>query len=219
MGIRELMAKRAAEEIEFGNIVNVGYGIGQKVINYVPKDKLVFFHSESGVLGMGPAAEKGHEDPDIIDSGIVPITLMPGASFSDSPDAFGLIRSGKIDVTVLGTLEVSEKGDLANWSIPGVFVPGMGGAMELAQNVKKVVVVTTHVTKKGEPKLRRECRFPLTVKECVSVVITDFCVIYIENGRFVLKELFEGHTVEEVISTTDAEIIVDKNIKIIKSEQ
>lgn len=132
MGIKEMMAKRAAEEIKNGNVVNLGFGIPQKVINYIPEEMTVFVHAENGILGAGPAAEAGKEDPTVVDSGCVAITAVPGASFFDSADSFGLIRSGKLDITILGALEVAENGDLANWMVPGGKIPGMGGAMDLS---------------------------------------------------------------------------------------
>ncbi len=176
MAVKEMMAKRAAEEIENGNVVNLGFGIPQKVVNYIGSEKTVFFHAENGILGAGPAAKPGEEDPDIVDSGCVPITTVPGASYFDSADSFALVRSGKLDITVLGALEVAENGDLANWMIPGGLVPGMGGAMDLAKKAKKVIALTTHTDKKGNPKLKKECTLPLTAVDCVSLVITDIAV-------------------------------------------
>ena len=219
MAIKDRMAKRAAEEIESGNVVNLGFGIPQKVVNYIPAEKTVFIHAENGILGAGPVAEKGKEDPDIVDSGCVPITTVLGASYFDSADSFGLIRSGKLDITVLGALEVAENGDLANWMIPGGLVPGMGGAMDLAKKAKKVIALTTHTDKKGISKLKEECTIPLTAMGCVSLVITDIAVLKITEWGFLLTELFEGHTVEEVIEKTDAKVMVANDIRIIKYEE
>ncbi len=220
MAIKEMMAKRAAEEIKNGNVVNLGFGIPQKVVNYIPEGMTVFLHAENGILGAGPAAEKGKEDPDIVDSGCVPITAVPGASYFDSADSFGLVRTGKLDITVLGALEVAANGDLANWMVPGGLVPGMGGAMDLAKKAKKVIVITMHTDKSGNSKLRKKCTLPLTADKCVSLIITDIAVMEITpNGEFLLKELFEGHTVEEVIEKTDAPVKVSGEVKIIKSEE
>ena len=218
MAIKEMMAKRAAEEIKNGNVVNLGFGIPQKVINYIPEGITVFLHAENGVLGAGPAPEKGKEDPDLVDSGCAPITAMPGASYFDSADSFGLVRSGKLDITVLGALEVAENGDLANWMVPGGIVPGMGGAMDLAKKAKKVIAVTTHTDKAGNPKLKKRCELPLTADACVSLIITDLGVLAVEKDGFVLKEVFEGHTVEEIIEKTGAAVRVQEPVRIISYE-
>jgi len=139
MAVRDKMAKRAAEEINNGDIVNLGFGIPQLSVQYIPKEKMVFFHAENGVLGSGPAAEKGKEDPDLVDPGCVPITIVPGGSYFDSATSFAIIRGGKLDLSVLGALEVAENGDLANWIVPGAIIPGMGGAMDLAKKARKVI--------------------------------------------------------------------------------
>lgn len=215
MAIREKMAKRAAEEIENGYIVNLGFGIPQLVAGYIPEEKTVFFHAENGVLGAGPVAEKGKEDENLVDAGCTPITVVPGASYFDSADSFALVRSGKLDITILGALEVSEKGDLANWIVPGAIVPGMGGAMDLAKKANKVIVITTHTDKKGNPKIKENCKLPLTADACVSLIITDLAVISVEERGLVLKEIFDTTTVEEVVEKTGAKLIVDESIKTI----
>lgn len=219
LAIKEMMAKRAAEEIQNGNVVNLGFGIPQKVVNYVPKSKIVFFHAENGILGAGPAPAKGDEDPDIVDSGCVPITAVPGASYFDSADSFALVRSGKLDITILGALEIAENGDLANWMVPGGLVPGMGGAMDLARKAKKVIAITMHTDKKGNPKLKKTCTLPLTALNCVSLIITDLGVLEVTGEGFLLKEVFERHTPEEIIEKTGAPVKVAENIKIIRSEE
>ena len=219
MAIKEMMAKRAAEEIKNGDVVNLGFGIPQKVINYIPADKTVFLHAENGILGAGPPPPEGQEDKELIDSGGVPITTVPGASFFDSADSFGLVRSGKLNCTVLGALEVAENGDLANWMVPGGLIPGMGGAMDLARHAKEVIAVTMHTDKKGNSKLKKRCELPLTAMNCVALVITDIGVVEIDEKGFVLKELFEGHTVEEAIEKTDAELRVAENVRIISYEE
>jgi len=218
MAIREQMARRAAEEIENGNIVNLGFGIPQAAAAYISEDKTVFFHAENGVLGAGAAAEKGKEDADLVDAGCVPITVVPGASYFDSANSFALVRSGKLDITILGALEVAENGDLANWIVPGAIVPGMGGAMDLARHARKVIAVTTHTDKKGNPKIKERCELPLTATACVSLIITDIAVIKVEKRGLVLKEIFEGNTIEDVISKTGAKLIVEEPIRVISYE-
>lgn len=218
MAIREQMARRAAEEIENGNIVNLGFGIPQAAAAYISADKTVFFHAENGVLGAGGPAEKGKEDADLVDAGCVPITVVPGASYFDSANSFALVRSGKLDITILGALEVAENGDLANWIVPGAIVPGMGGAMDLARHARKVIAVTTHTDKKGNPKIKERCELPLTATACVSLIITDIAVIKVEKRGLVLKEIFEGTTVEDVISKTGAKLIVEEPIRVISYE-
>lgn len=218
MAIREQMARRAAEEIENGNIVNLGFGIPQAAAAFIPEDITVFFHAENGVLGAGGPAEKGKEDADLVDAGCVPITVVPGASYFDSANSFALVRSGKLDITILGALEVAENGDLANWIVPGAIVPGMGGAMDLARHAKKVIAVTTHTDKKGNPKIKERCELPLTATACVSLIITDIAVISVEPRGLVLKEIFEGNTVEDVIAKTGAKLIVEEPIRVISYE-
>ncbi|MDR0520043.1 MAG: 3-oxoacid CoA-transferase subunit B [Clostridiales Family XIII bacterium] len=215
MAVKEMMAKRAAEEIENGNVVNLGFGIPQKVVNYIPEGMLVFLHAENGILGAGPMPAEGQEDKELIDSGGVPITMSQGASLFDSADSFALVRSGQLDITVLGALEVAENGDLANWMVPGGLIPGMGGAMDLARHAKEVIAVTMHTDKKGNPKLKKRCDLPLTALSCVSLIITDIGVVKVEDGGFVLTELFEGHTVEEAIEKTGADLKIADNVRII----
>ncbi|WP_070119625.1 3-oxoacid CoA-transferase subunit B [Bacillus marinisedimentorum] len=206
--IRNRIAKRAATEIEAGMVVNLGIGIPSLVSNHVPDGMEVMFHAENGVLGMGEAPDEGNEDPSLCNAGGFPVTIVPGASYFDSATAFGIIRSGYLDLTILGGLEVSEKGDLANWIVPGKRVPGIGGAMELAAKAKKVVVLMNHINKKGEPKIVRECSLPLTAKRCVDLIITDMAVIEVADSGLVLKEVMEPHTPEEVIEKTGAPLHV-----------
>lgn len=216
MAIKEMMAKRAAEEIVNGNVVNLGFGIPQKVVNYIPDDMTVFIHAENGILGAGPAAAEGFEDADVVDSGCVAITTVPGASFFDSADSFALIRSGCLDITILGALEIGANGDLANWMVPGGKIPGMGGAMDLAKKAKRVIAVTTHTDKNGNPKLKGECELPLTADNCVSLIITDIAVMKVTEKGYLLTELFDGHTVDEVIEKTEADVEVADDIRIIR---
>ncbi|MEC1748284.1 3-oxoacid CoA-transferase subunit B, partial [Schinkia azotoformans] len=195
--VRNRIAKRAAKEIKDGMIVNLGIGIPSLIPNHLPKDIQVMFHAENGILGVGKSPEKGVEDPTLCNAGGFPVTTVPGASFFDSATAFGMIRSGNVDLTVLGGLEVSEKGDLANWIVPGKRVPGIGGAMELAKKAKKVIVLMNHCNKYGDPKLLESCALPLTAKACVSLIITDMAVIEVTDQGFLLKEVMGPHTVEE----------------------
>lgn len=202
--IRNRIARRAAQEVKDGMIVNLGIGIPTLVADHIPDDIHVMFHAENGILGTGPSPEKGQEDENLCNAGGFPVTLVPGASYFDSAIAFGMIRRGYLDITILGALEVSEKGDLANWIVPGKRVPGMGGAMELAQKAKKVIVLMNHVNKQGESKILRECRLPLTAKGCVDLIITEMAVIEVSSEGLVLKEVMAPYTVEEVVAHTEA---------------
>ncbi|WP_227938229.1 3-oxoacid CoA-transferase subunit B [Alkalihalobacillus deserti] len=214
--IRNRMAKRAAEEIADGMVVNLGIGIPSLVANHIPTSFNVMFHAENGILGMDKSPQKGLEDPLLCNAAGLPVTIKPGASFFDSATAFGMIRSGYIDMTILGGLEVSEQGDLANWIVPGKRVPGIGGAMELAKKAKKVIVVMNHTSKKGEPKILKECRFPLTAKACVDMIITDMAVIHRTEQGLILSEVMAPHTVEDVIQLTEAPLLVPDSIRIVK---
>ncbi|WP_134702659.1 3-oxoacid CoA-transferase subunit B [Ammoniphilus sp. YIM 78166] len=202
--IRNRIAKRAAQEVKDGMIVNLGIGIPTLVANHLSDDLHVMFHAENGILGTGPSPEKGEEDPALCNAGGFPVTIIPGASYFDSALAFGMIRRGYLDITILGALEVSEKGDLANWIVPGKRVPGMGGAMELAQKAKKVIVLMNHVNKQGESKILRECALPLTAKACVDLIITEMAVIEVTEEGLLLKEVMAPFTVEEVVAHTEA---------------
>lgn len=213
--IRNRIAKRAAKEIKDGMIVNLGIGIPSLVPNHLPKDIHVMFHAENGILGIGKSPEKGFEDPTLCNAGGFPVTTVPGASFFDSAMAFGMIRSGNIDLTILGGLEVSEKGDLANWIVPGKRVPGIGGAMELANKAKRVIVLMNHCNKKGEPKLLTNCTLPLTAKACVSLIITDMAVIEVTDKGLLLKEVMAPFKADDVISKTDAPLMVSEYLEII----
>ncbi|MEC1722463.1 3-oxoacid CoA-transferase subunit B [Schinkia azotoformans] len=213
--VRNRIAKRAAKEIKDGMIVNLGIGIPSLIPNHLPKDIQVMFHAENGVLGVGKSPEKGAEDPTLCNAGGFPVTTVPGASFFDSATAFGMIRSGNVDLTVLGGLEVSEKGDLANWIVPGKRVPGIGGAMELAKKAKKVIVLMNHCNKYGEPKLLESCALPLTAKACVSLIITDMAVIEVTDQGFLLKEVMGPYAVEEIKEKTAAAMIVSESLQII----
>ena len=213
--IRNRIAKRAAREITSGMIVNLGIGIPSLVPNHLSHDVDVMFQAENGILGMGKSPAKGSENPSLCNAGGFPVTIVPGASYFDSATAFGMIRSGYLDVTILGGLEVSEKGDLANWIVPGKRVPGIGGAMELAKKAKKVIVLMNHCNKKGEPKILKTCTLPLTAKECVSLIITDMAVIEVTDYGLLLKEVISPFTTEEVILNTDAPLHVSKDLRIV----
>lgn len=215
MGIdfRQKIAMRAAKEIKNGMIVNLGIGIPSIVPDYLPEDVHVMFHAENGVMGIGPSPEKGKEDENLCNAGGFPITILKGASYFDSATAFGIIRRGLLDLTVLGALQVSEKGDLANWIVPGKRVPGIGGAMDLAQKAKRVIVVMNHTDKAGNPKIVKECSLPLTSKSCVDLIITEMAVIEVVNNTLVLKELMSPYTVEDVIKNTGAELEISTDLK------
>lgn len=215
MGIdfRQQIAKRAALEIKDGMIVNLGIGIPSLVPDYLPDDVHVMFHAENGVLGIGPSPEKGEEDQNLCNAGGFPITVLKGASYFDSATAFGIIRRGLLDLTVLGALQVSESGDLANWIVPGKRVPGIGGAMDLAQKAKKVIVVMNHTDKAGNPKIVKECSLPLTSKQCVDLIITEMAVIEVVNNKLVLKELMSPFTVDDVIKNTGADLKISEELK------
>jgi acetate CoA/acetoacetate CoA-transferase beta subunit len=215
MGIdfRQQIAKRAALEIKNGMIVNLGIGIPSLVPDYLPDDVHVMFHAENGVLGIGPSPEKGEEDENLCNAGGFPITILKGASYFDSATAFGIIRRGLLDLTVLGALQVSESGDLANWIVPGKRVPGIGGAMDLAQKAKKVIVVMNHTDKAGNPKIVKECSLPLTSKQCVDLIITEMAVIEVVNNKLVLKELMSPFTVDDVIKNTGADLKISEELK------
>lgn len=215
MNIRDRIAMRAAKEIKNGMIVNLGIGIPSLVPNFLEPDVHVMIQAENGVLGIGASPQKGEEDENLCNAAGYPVSIVQGASYFDSSIAFGMIRRGYIDITILGSLQVSEKGDLANWIVPGKRVPGMGGAMELAQKAKKVIVLMNHVNKSGESKIVKECSIPLTSKNCVHLIITDMAVIEVTENGLLLKEIMEPYTVEDVISKTSAKLLLaDYIIKI-----
>ena len=215
INVRERIAKRAAAEITDRMTVNLGIGIPTLVANYVPDSMKVMFHAENGILGTGPSPKNGDEDANLCNAGGFPITVIPGASYFDSATAFGIIRRGLVDVTILGALEVSEKGDLANWIIPGKKVPGVGGAIELAQKSKKVIVLMNHVSKNGRPKILKACNLPLTAPQCVDLIITEMAVFEVGTKGLVLLEVMAPYTKEDVEKYTGAEFAVTENLKTI----
>ncbi|MBA2875462.1 3-oxoacid CoA-transferase subunit B [Thermaerobacillus caldiproteolyticus] len=213
MGVRERIAKRAAQELIDGMVVNLGIGIPSLIPNFLPEERRIIFQAENGILGIGKSPKKGEEDAHLCNAGGYPITVVEGASYFDSATAFAMIRKGLIDVTVLGGLQVSERGDLANWMVPGKRVPGVGGAMELAQKTKKVIVVMSHVNKDGEPKIVQQCSLPLTAWRCVDLIITDMAVIEVTDEGLLLKEVMAPYDVEDVISCTAARLKMASAIK------
>lgn len=208
MSYKEKIARRAAREIEYGNLINLGIGIPTLISGYLNPEDGICIHSENGILGMGQAVQLAEADRNLIDAGGVYVAVEPGVAFFDSAVSFALIRSGRLDITFLGALEVSAQGDLANWIIPGKLTPGIGGGMELAQKAKRVIVTMTHTDRSGTSKIVHECSLPLTAPACVSLIITELAVIAVDSGRLVLQELAEGVSIEEVITKTAAPLHV-----------
>lgn len=202
------IAQRIAQELKDGYYVNLGIGIPTLVANYIPEGMDVIFQSENGLLGIGPFPKKGQADPDLINAGKQTVTALKGASFFDSAESFAMIRGGHIDLTVLGAFEVSDKGDIASWKIPGKLIKGMGGAMDLVASAKNIIVAMTHTDRNGNSKLLKKCTLPLTGVSCVKQIITDMAVIDITKEGFLLKERAPGITVEEIKNATEGNLII-----------
>lgn len=209
---KEDIAKRIAREVKDKYFVNLGIGIPTLVANYVREDIAVEFQSENGVLGMGPFPFAGEEDADVINAGKQTITTLPGASFFDSAFSFGMIRSQKVDLTILGAMEVSENGDIANWKIPGKMVKGMGGAMDLVASAENIIVAMMHVNKAGESKILKKCTLPLTGVGCVKKIVTELAVLEVTKKGFKLLERAPNVSVAHIVASTEAELIIDSEI-------
>ena len=209
---KEKIAQRAAKEIRSETIVNLGIGIPTLVADYISREKEVFLHTENGLLGVGPSPSEGEVDPEIINAGKLPVTAQKGASYFSSSDSFAMIRGGHVDTVILGALQISESGDLANWAVPGKNILGVGGAMDLVAGAKEVIITTQHCSREGEPKIVKSCTYPLTAKNIVSTIISEYAVFRFIDNKMVLMELAEGWTVDQLKKVTPAEFTVSKSL-------
>lgn len=210
--IRVQIAKRAEKELQDGDYVNLGIGMPTMVANHISDDKTIVMQSENGLLGIGPYPIEDEVDPDLINAGKETVTAIKGASFFTNAESFAMIRGGHIDVAILGGMEVAENGDLANWMIPGKMIKGMGGAMDLVNGAKRIIIIMEHVTRDGEPKILKQCALPLTGKGVVNRVITDRAVIDVTDAGLKLVEVAEGYTLEDIIASTEPELIVADDV-------
>ena len=208
--VRERMIRRAAREIRDGMTVNLGIGLPTKVIDYIPPDTSVCLHSENGIAGVGPSLSYDDADRNLIDAGGAYVSTLPGTSFFDSAVSFALVRRGRLDLTILGAFQVAQNGDLANWTIPGMFTPGAGGAIELAQKARRVVILTTHQDKHGQSKIVQKCSLPLTAPASVNRIYTDMAVLDVSEDGMVLREIAEGLSIQDIIDATDAPLRVSE---------
>lgn len=212
MDEKAVIAKRVAQLLHDGDVVNLGIGLPTMVADFIPEGMDITFQSENGFLGLGPAPEKGEEDWELVNAGGIPSTILPGGMFFDSATSFGIIRGGHVDATILGAMQVDVCGNLANWKIPGKMVPGMGGAMDLVVGANQVIVAMVH-TQKGKPKILSNCSLPLTAKAQVNVIVTEMALIRVTEKGLVLEELGPEASVEDVINATEAELIISDNLK------
>ncbi len=212
MDVKNFIAQRVAKELKDGDVVNLGIGLPTLVANFIPKDIEITLQSENGFVGMGPAPKEGEEDCNLVNAGGQYVTVNPGGAFFDSAESFLIIRGGHVDITVLGALEVDERGNLANWMVPGKMVPGMGGAMDLVTGAKKVIVAMNH-TAKGNHKILTKCSLPLTAVECVDLIVTEMGVMEVTDKGLLLKEINPELSVEDVQNATGAKLIIADDLK------